>query len=90
MPLVHLIFFEDPRELTDEQVEEARIAGHLREDAPEEPPVDTAPRAASPAPASQIPDAPAVVAPPPEPPAEPEPEPEPAPTVPDRGTLTPP
>lgn len=31
MPLAHLIFFPEPRELTDAQYEEARAAGHLRE-----------------------------------------------------------
>jgi len=47
MPKVNLIFFEDPRELTDEQVTEARLAGLLREDephedAPEAPPAPSA------------------------------------------------
>jgi hypothetical protein len=32
MPLVKLIFFEDPRELTEAQIEEARELGHLVED----------------------------------------------------------
>ena len=35
MPLAHLIFFGEPRELTDEQYEEARALGHLRAEAPE-------------------------------------------------------
>ena len=34
MPLARLIFFEDPREFTDEQIEEARMLGHLRDDPP--------------------------------------------------------
>ena len=37
MPLVSLIFFPEPRELTDAQVEEARALGHLREDPPPAP-----------------------------------------------------
>ena len=37
MPLVRLIFFEDPRELTDAQIEEARLLGHLVEDPPPAP-----------------------------------------------------
>jgi hypothetical protein len=32
VPLVKLIFFEDPRELTEAQIEEARELGHLVED----------------------------------------------------------
>jgi hypothetical protein len=32
MPLAHLIFFPEPRELTEAQIEEARALGHLRED----------------------------------------------------------
>ena len=39
MPLARLIFFEDPRELTDEQITEARSLGHLIEDDPP-PPAD--------------------------------------------------
>ena len=34
MPLAHLIFFAEPREFTEAQIEEARALGHLREDAP--------------------------------------------------------
>jgi hypothetical protein len=35
MPLTRLIFFEEPRELTDEQYAEALALGHVRtEDAP--------------------------------------------------------
>jgi hypothetical protein len=34
MPLAHLIFFGEPKELTDAQYEEARVLGHLRPDAP--------------------------------------------------------
>ena len=87
MPLVHLIFFEDPRELTDEQVTEARLAGLLREDepagdAPEvtpEPSVEVTPPSAPPAPSP--------VKPPPAGPAAPVP---PIPGTTDRGTLTPP
>jgi hypothetical protein len=92
MPLVHLIFFEDPRELTDEQVTEARLAGLLREDEPAE----DAPEAVTPEP-------PADVTPPPVPPARPPAPPStlppaggpaaPVPPIPgttDRGTLTPP
>jgi hypothetical protein len=87
MPLVHLIFFEDPRELTDEQVTEARLAGLLREDepagdAPEvtpEPSVEVTPPPAPPAPSP--------VKPPPAGPAAPVP---PIPGTTDRGTLTPP
>lgn len=36
MPLAHLIFFTEPRELTDAQYEEARSLGHLRD--PDAPP----------------------------------------------------
>ena len=87
MPPVHLIFFEDPRELTDEQVTEARLAGLLREDepagdAPEvtpEPSVEVTPPPAPPAPSP--------VKPPPAGPAAPVP---PIPGTTDRGTLTPP
>ena len=87
MPLVHLIFFEDPRELTDEQVTEARLAGLLREDEPAgdapavtpEPSVEVTPPPAPPAPSP--------VTPPPAGPAAPVP---PIPGTTDRGTLTPP
>lgn len=41
MPLAHLIFFPEPRELTDEQIEEARALGHLRE--PSRPDGDSVP-----------------------------------------------
>ena len=34
MPLAHLIFFEDPRELTEAQIEEARQSGLLRDEGP--------------------------------------------------------
>ena len=37
MPLAHLIFFEEPRELTEAQIEEARQSGLLREDTAEAP-----------------------------------------------------
>ena len=80
MPLVHLIFFEDPRELTDEQVTEARLAGLLREDTPAE----DAPEAVTPEPPA--PPVPAVK-PPAAGPAAPLP---PLPGTTDRGTLTPP
>jgi len=87
MPPVHLIFFEDPRELTDEQVTEARLAGLLREDeptgdAPEvtpEPSVEVTPPAAPPAPSPVKPPAAGPAAPVP-----------PIPGTTDRGTLTPP
>jgi hypothetical protein len=87
MPLVHLIFFEDPRELTDEQVTEARLAGLLREDepagdAPEvtpEPSVEVTPPSAPPAPSPVKPPAAGPAAPVP-----------PIPGTTDRGTLTPP
>ena len=87
MPLVHLIFFEDPRELTDEQVTEARLAGLLREDepagdAPEvtpEPSVEVTPPPAPPAPSPVKPPAAGPAAPVP-----------PIPGTTDRGTLTPP
>ena len=81
MPLVHLIFFEDPRELTDEQVTEARLAGLLREDEAAE----DAPEAVTPEPPA-APSAPAVK-PPAAGPAAPVP---PIPGTADRGTLTPP
>jgi len=81
MPLVHLIFFEDPRELTDEQVTEARLAGLLREDEP----AGDAPEAVTPEPPA-APSAPAVK-PPAAGPAAPVP---PIPGTTDRGTLTPP
>ena len=32
MPLVRLIFFEDPREFTEAQIKEARLLGHLNEE----------------------------------------------------------
>ena len=89
MPPVHLIFFEDPRELTDEQVTEARLAGLLREDTPAE----DAPEAVTPEPPA-APSAPAVK--PPAPPSTLPPAGGPAAPVPpipgttDRGTLTPP
>ena len=89
MPLVHLIFFEDPRELTDEQVTEARLAGLLREDepagdapevvTPEPPAAPSAPPARPPAPPSTLPPAGGPAAPVP-----------PIPGTTDRGTLTPP
>ena len=47
MPLAHLIFFTEPRELTEAQIEEARALGHLREDPPPPAPVP------APAPAGQ-------------------------------------
>jgi hypothetical protein len=54
MPLVNLIFFAEPRELTDAQVEEARTAGHLREDPAEDaPPVIEPPAAAATVPDAQ-------------------------------------
>jgi hypothetical protein len=34
MPLAHLIFFPEPRELTEAQIEEARVLGHLRPEVP--------------------------------------------------------
>jgi hypothetical protein len=37
MPLAHAKFFEEPREFTQEQIEELRTAGLLREDAPAAP-----------------------------------------------------
>jgi len=80
MPPVHLIFFEDPRELTDEQVTEARLAGLLREDEP----AGDAPEAVTPEPPA--PPVPAVK-PPAAGPAAPVP---PIPGTTDRGTLTPP
>ena len=43
MPLARLIFFEDPRELTEAQIEEARSLGHLIEDEPPAPPAAPAP-----------------------------------------------
>lgn len=55
MPFVHLIFFPEPRELTDEQVEEARAAGHLREPTPPPPGVRY--------PVTQVPDQTPVVTP---------------------------
>ena len=86
MPLVHLIFFEDPRELTDEQVTEARLAGLLREDedapeavTPEPPAAPSAPAVKPPAPPSTLPPAGGPAAPVP-----------PIPGTTDRGTLTPP
>jgi len=89
MPPVHLIFFEDPRELTDEQVTEARLAGLLREDepagdapevvTPEPPAAPSAPPARPPAPPSTLPPAGGPAAPVP-----------PIPGTTDRGTLTPP
>lgn len=39
MPLAHAKFFEEPREFTEAQIEELRIAGLLREDAPAAPAV---------------------------------------------------
>ena len=89
MPPVHLIFFEDPRELTDEQVTEARLAGLLREDepagdapevvTPEPPAAPSAPAVKPPAPPSTLPPAGGPAAPVP-----------PIPGTTDRGTLTPP
>ena len=89
MPPVHLIFFEDPRELTDEQVTEARLAGLLREDepagdapevvTPEPPAAPSAPPARPPAPPSTLPPAGGPAAPV-----------TPIPGTTDRGTLTPP
>jgi hypothetical protein len=35
MPLTRLIFFPEPRELTDEQYAEALALGHVRGEAPE-------------------------------------------------------
>ena len=49
MPLARLIFFEDPRELTEAQIEEARALGHLREDPPPAPVPAARPPAAPPA-----------------------------------------
>jgi hypothetical protein len=43
MPLTHLIFFPEPRELTDEQYAEALALGHVRQDAPEDAPAAAAP-----------------------------------------------
>jgi len=94
MPPVHLIFFEDPRELTDEQVTEARLAGLLREDEP----AGDAPEVVTPEPPAAPP---ADVTPPPAPPVKPPAPPStlppaggpaaPVPPIPgttDRGTLT--
>jgi hypothetical protein len=92
MPLVHLIFFEDPRELTDEQVTEARLAGLLREDEPggetppDEPPADTPAAGPPPAAVTSPPVRPSTL-PPAGGPAAPVP---PIPGTTDRGTLTPP
>ena len=64
MPLAHMIFFEEPREFTEAQIEEARSFGHLIEDEPPEPPgplPPAPPLAAAPAPALADP-APAVAA----------------------------
>ena len=64
MPLARLIFFAEPRELTEEQITEARSLGHLIEDEPPAPPEPLAPAAAlapAPAPALAAP-APAVTA----------------------------
>jgi hypothetical protein len=46
MPLTRLIFFAEPRELTDEQYAEALALGHVRQDAPEDAPAAAAPLAA--------------------------------------------
>jgi hypothetical protein len=44
MPLTRLIFFPEPRELTDEQYAEALALGHVREDVPEgAPPASAGP-----------------------------------------------
>ena len=37
MPLAHLIFFEDAREFTEAQIEEARALGHLPRTRPRTP-----------------------------------------------------
>ena len=37
MPLAHAVFFEEPREFTQDQIDELRTLGLLREDEPAEP-----------------------------------------------------
>jgi hypothetical protein len=37
MPLTHLIFFEEPMEITDEQYAEALALGHVRKDGADTP-----------------------------------------------------
>jgi hypothetical protein len=64
MPLAHAVFFEEPREFTQEQIEELKTLGLLREDAPAEvadppvaptgPPVTVEPEAPQPEP--QVPE----------------------------------
>ena len=53
MPLARLIFFADPRELTEEQIEEARALGHLIEDPPA--PTSDGPRSPAPPPPAPAP-----------------------------------
>ena len=52
MPLVHVKFFPEPREYTDEQIAELRESGLLREDKPASPPPGAPVAAATPAPAA--------------------------------------
>jgi hypothetical protein len=64
MPLAHAVFFEEPREFTQEQIEELKTLGLLREDEPAEvvdppapptgPPVTVEPEAPQPEP--QVPE----------------------------------
>lgn len=48
MPLAHAVFFEEPREFTEDQIRELEVAGLLRTDVPVKPsapaPAPTAPK----------------------------------------------
>lgn len=51
MPLAHVVFFDEPREFTEEQIEELRESGLLRKE--EEPAPAPKPAKAAPAPESK-------------------------------------
>jgi hypothetical protein len=51
MPLAHAKFFEEPREFTQDQIEELKTLGLLREDEPTEPEAPQPEQPAEPAPA---------------------------------------
>ena len=54
MPLAHAVFFAKPREFTQAQIDELRVAGLLREDAPAPPkPAPPVPPPPAPAPAAK-------------------------------------
>jgi hypothetical protein len=79
MPLAHAVFFEEPREFTEEQIEELKTLGLLREDEPAE--VDKPAEVGKPA---GVVIGPATVYPPSGPPVTVEPEaPQPEPQVPE-------